>query len=174
MVLLLLLLAGGSPAIGAWWGSGARRRRGSRELSSLAAGGARDRASGRGDRAPCFFRGDRAPWWLPAWRLHEMLLGRGLADSISSTQGPVLVSACPIAHDFSHPARSEGAAAASLAAALSRIATPAKAPSHRSFDSLHQLVGVSLPSPLASRSPSPTPVFSPVQDSITGDEDASA
>ncbi|XP_044389442.1 uncharacterized protein [Triticum aestivum] len=48
----------------------------------------------------------------------------GLADSISSTQGPVLVSACPIAHDFSDPARSEGAAAASLAAALSRIATP--------------------------------------------------
>ncbi|XBI93017.1 hypothetical protein VPH35_029956 [Triticum aestivum] len=33
-----------------------------------------------------------------------MLLGRGLADSISSTQGPVLVSACPIAHNFSDPA----------------------------------------------------------------------
>ncbi|XP_037412144.1 uncharacterized protein LOC119275415 [Triticum dicoccoides] len=33
-----------------------------------------------------------------------MLLGRGLADSISSTEGPVLVSACPIAHDFSDPA----------------------------------------------------------------------
>lgn len=87
--------AGGGAAVLARGCAGARRRRGSRELSSLAAGGARDRASGRGDRGP---------WWLPAWRLHEMLLGRGLADSISSTQGPVLVSACPIAHDFSDPA----------------------------------------------------------------------
>ncbi|XP_044414527.1 uncharacterized protein [Triticum aestivum] len=87
--------AGGGAAVLARGCAGVRRRRGSRELSSLAAGGGRDRASGRGDRGP---------WWLPAWRLHEMLLGRGLADSISSTQGPVLVSACPIAHDFSDPA----------------------------------------------------------------------
>ena len=69
-------------------------------------------------------RGSGAPGGCLLGDCTRCCSGRGLADSISSPQGPVLVSACPIAHDFSDPARSEGAAAASLAAALSRIATP--------------------------------------------------